>query len=300
MGKSTPSPPPAPNPAQVVQQQGVANTSTAIAQARLNNTNQVTPYGNLTYNETGGGYDSNNTWVPQFTATTSLTPEQQHLFDTQQQISQGTSDLANSYVGRIRDATAQPFNFDANGFRQQQLQNIETRAAPQQAQDQRALVQRLADQGVNINDPAYATAMRQYQGGLNDFRLGADLQAGTEANAELQRQLAIRNQPINEVSALMGTGPGVQMPQFTNTPQTQIAPTDVGGIYNGAYQGGLQGYGLQLQAQNASLGGLYGLAGTLGGAGLLAAGPGLFGLAGQTQNAWDAGVGRGYQQGWLR
>lgn len=268
MCKNTPSPPPAPNPGSVIQQQSAANTGTAIAQARLNNTNQVTPYGNLTYNETGGGYDSNNTWVPQFTATTSLSPEQQHLFDTQQKISQGTSDLANSYVGRIQQATAQPFNFDANGFRQQQLQSIQSRAAPQQQQDQRALIQRLADQGVNINDPAYATAMRQYQGGINDFRLGADLQAGTEANSELQRQLAIRNQPINEVTALLGTGPGVQQPQFSNTPQTQIAPTDVGGIYNSAYQGGLQQYGMQQSANNATTGGLFGLGGAalMGGA----------------------------------
>ena len=74
----------------------------------------------------------------------------------------------------------------------------------------------------------------------------------------------LRNQPINEVSALLGTGPGVQNPQFVNTPQNgTIQPTDVAGIYQNGYQQQLQNYQMQQQQaqqqQSAMLGGLFGL-----------------------------------------
>jgi hypothetical protein len=297
MGKSTPQAPPAPNPSGLVQQQGAQNVGTAIANARLNNTNQVGPNGSLTYSETGGGYDSNNTWVPSFTATTALSPGQQKLYDTQQGISQGTSDLAKSYIDRIGAATATPFTLDNmpqtgpmpvydKDYRQHEYDTILQRNQPQQDNDQRALAQRLADQGIGINDPAYRTAMDQYDRGVNDFRLGADLQSGQQAtqdfgnqvqgygltvdarNRAIQEALLQRTQPINEVTALMGTGPGVQMPQFVNTPTTQVAPTDVYAPYAMQQQAGLQQQQIATQANSAATGGLFGLGGAalMGGA----------------------------------
>jgi hypothetical protein len=43
----------------------------------LNNVNQVTPYGNLNYTQSGKWEDG----TPQFTATQTLSPEQQKLFN---------------------------------------------------------------------------------------------------------------------------------------------------------------------------------------------------------------------------
>ncbi len=77
----------------------------------------------------------------------------------------------------------------------------------------------------------------------------------------------LRSQPINEVGALLGTGQ-VQQPNFVNTPQTQVAPTDVIGAYNSAQQQQNAQYAAQLQSQNATMGGLFGL----GGSALLAGG----------------------------
>jgi hypothetical protein len=53
-----------------------------------------------------------------------------------------------------------------------------------------------------------------------------------------------------------------------NTPQTQVAPTDVVGAYNNAYQQQFANYNSQLQQNNATTGGLFGLGGTALAAGL--------------------------------
>jgi len=75
MGSLFDSPDP-PNPIYTAAAQTGSNVSTAVANANLNNVNQVTPYGSLTYNQTG-----NYSWadpttgatyqIPQFTATQS-------------------------------------------------------------------------------------------------------------------------------------------------------------------------------------------------------------------------------------
>lgn len=285
MGSKSASSPRAPDPSYVSGQQTQSNLNTAISQARLNNVNQVTPMGTLTYDETGGKTDYAGNWIPQFTATTKLSPEQQKLYDTQTRVTQGAYDLADKYTTRIGDATAQPFNYEGlpdsptynEDYRRQQIDTIMQRNQPQLDRDRAALEQRLADRGIGMEDPAYRTAMDQYGRTLNDFRLGADLQAGNSAAQQFgleaqtrDRAIAeranLRAQPINEVAALLGTGSGVQGPQFVNTPQNNIAPTDVSGNYWNAYQGQVAQQQMAQQSQNAALGGLFGLAGAgLGG-----------------------------------
>jgi hypothetical protein len=144
----------------------------------------------------------------------------------------------------------------------------------------------LADRGVGIQDPAYRTAMDQYQRGVNDFQLGADAQAGQESqnafnlaattrDRAIQERANLRSQPINEVSALLGLGSnGVRGPEFVSTPQTQIANTDTYAPYaiqNANYaqqsQNAMMQQQMAMQQQNAMLGGLFGLgsAGIMGG-----------------------------------
>ena len=286
-GKSS-STPQAPDPSYVSGQQSQSNLNTAISQARLNNVNQITPQGSLTYNETGGKYDYAGNWVPQFTAETKLSPEQQKLYDTQTRVTQGAYDLADQYTGRIAEATAQPFNYEGlpnaptynEDYRRQQLDTIMQRNQPQMDRDRAQLEQRLADQGITMQDPAYRTAMDQYGRTLNDFRLGADTQAGNAAAQQYglesqtrDRAIAersnLRSQPINEVAALLGTGGGVQGPQFVNTPQSQVAPTDVSGNYWNSYAAQVQQQQNQQQQDSAMMSGLFGLgSAALGGWGM--------------------------------
>lgn len=286
MGKPTPSAPPQPNPGQMANQQQQMNILTAAGQAAMNNVNQITPYGTINYVHTSDFDLGNGNKVPQWQMTQTLSPEQQKLYDSQTQISQGALDLGQGYIQRIGEATSQPFNYDGlpnaptydDAFRKQQIEAIQARARPQMDRQREQLLQTLADRGVGMQDPAFRTAMDQYQRGQNDFALGADLQAGQEAQnafnlAATTRDRAIaersnlRSQPINELSTLLGVGSGgVRAPQFVNTPQTQIANTDTYAPYAMQQQQALQQQQMAMQQNNAMMGGLFGL----GSAGLMA------------------------------
>ena len=277
MGNKSASAPPAPDPALVSQKQTESNVNTAVANGYLNRINQYGPDGSKTYDVRGtqnvGGVD-----VPLWNETTALSPGQQKIYDSQQQLTQGTSDLANQYVGRIGDATSKPYSYDGlapapvynEDYRRQQLQAIQDRNAPQMQRDQDTLNQRLANQGISLGSDAWRAAQDQYGRSVNDFRLGADTQSGAAAAQQyglesntrdraIQEMTALRTQPINEVATLLGTGNGVQAPQFSQVAQAQVAPTDVSGNYWNQYQGQIAQQQMQQKSSDAAMGGLFGL-----------------------------------------
>jgi hypothetical protein len=83
----------------------------------------------------------------------------------------------------------------------------------------------------------------------------------------LSEQYAQRNQPINEISALL-SGSQIAQPSFMQTPQSQIPTTDVAGLLNQNFAQNFQNYNAQLNQQNALIGGIFGTAGNLGAAAL--------------------------------
>lgn len=284
-GKSSAPPPPDPNVTSAAQT--TSNVNTAIANAILGNVNQRTPGGSLTYNQIGT-QTVDGREVPRWEAITQLSPEQQRLYDSQVGVSQGTSDLANRYVGRIADNTAQPFSYEGlpdapqydAAYRQQARDSIIARNQPNMDRDAEALRTQLANQGIGLGTEAWTNAQADQSRRVNDFRLGADIQSGQEAtqafnlgaqtrDRAIAERTNLRNQPINEVAALLGTGGGVQGPQFVPTQMPQVNPTDVAGNINNAYQGQLAAWQQNQQSQGAALGGLMGLLGTVGGAALM-------------------------------
>jgi len=89
----------------------------------------------------------------------------------------------------------------------------------------------------------------------------------------LTEQYANRNQPINEITALM-SGSQVQNPNFVNTPNYQIPTTDTAGLINQNYAQQQQNYQNAMSSWNSMMGGILGLGGSLGGASLVARGLG--------------------------
>lgn len=85
--------PPAPDPVKTAQAQSEINLDALKQSAALNRTNQVTPFGNLTYSGTPGGADD--------TVTTTLSPELQKLLTGQIGISQGLTDQSLNRLGAI-------------------------------------------------------------------------------------------------------------------------------------------------------------------------------------------------------
>jgi hypothetical protein len=93
--------------------------------------------------------------------------------------------------------------------------------------------------------------MQNFQQGKNDAYNNLLLTGHQTAE---QDALTERNQPINEISALL-SGSQVQQPQFVSTPQTNVAGVDYSGLVENQYQ-------QQVANSNATMGGLFGLLGT--------------------------------------
>jgi hypothetical protein len=157
-----------------------------------------------------------------------------------------------------------------------------SRLQPQIQQQEAALAQQLANQGITPNSEAYNNAMRtqgQQQNdlltqaalqGLNlDMSANAQgynqaLQGGQFGNTALQQSLAqqtaLRNQPINEVTALM-SGSQIQNPQFQAYSGSNVAAAPVFQGVQAQNQAAMDLYGIRQGAANSNMQGLVGLAG---------------------------------------
>jgi endosialidase-like protein len=106
MGKSQPSPPPAPNPQATAAASTSTNVATAISNAFLNNTNQITPDGSLNYDVTGNygwtdPYTGTQIQIPTFTATQKLSPQQQAIQDQTNASKLNLAGMANAQSARL-------------------------------------------------------------------------------------------------------------------------------------------------------------------------------------------------------
>lgn len=116
---SKPSAPKPADPQETAGAQTANNVATAITQQALNNTNQVTPNGSLTYTQsgtheftdpnTGRTYD-----IPTYTAETTLSPDQQAILDQSNKAGLSFATLAADQSGRLKDHLSKPI--DASGL----------------------------------------------------------------------------------------------------------------------------------------------------------------------------------------
>lgn len=283
MGKGSPDPPAAPDPAETAAAQSAANRETAIAQARLNQINETTPFGTSTFRPTGKVFDG----IPQFERVTTLDPTDQERLDAERRVGAELLGIGEDQLGRIRTTFDTPL--DLSGLpaapsletgvaeRDAVTEALLARLNPEIERGREALETRLLNQGFTRGTEGFNEAFDEFNRQQNDLRLQATLAGGAEQNRifglaasererALQEDLLERNTPLNELSALLGTSPGITLPQFSPAPQTGIAPTDVIGAQNLALQADIANFNAQSQARNAALGGLFGLGGAaLGG-----------------------------------
>ena len=201
----------------------------------------------------------------EWTQTTTLNPEQQRLLDLTTRGQTTYGETANNLLDAVRGQLSQPVNVDWAAERDRALSAQMERINPTFTQAEEGLRQRLMGQGLAPGSEGWDREFRTFNQGRNDALLAADLNAGNTVGQAIQQQTALRAMPLNEVSALL-SGSQVQSPQAYQPAAATVAPTDVLGAYNQQYQGQLAQWQAQQQQQNAGMGGLFGLAGTLGGA----------------------------------
>ena len=282
--KGAGTPPTAPDPVATANAQAAANKETAIAQSQLNMVNQSTPFGSLSFEQTGKGEDG----TPTFTATQTLAPEQQALLDETNKAGLAFGQTANNQLATVQDRLSQPVDFSQFGAAPQANEAtrlatrdaILARAQPDIDRDRAALEAQLVNQGFERGSAAFDDQFRGFDQGVNDLRLGADAAAGDEMarvfglenaarNAQINELVQQRQIPLNELAAML-SGSQVQGPQFVNAPQTGVAPTDVIGATFGAFNGEQNNFQIQNGLQSANNQGLYGLLGSGAMAGAMA------------------------------
>jgi len=115
-GKS--SPPPAPNPVDTARASTSTNVATSIANAFLNNTNQITPEGSMRYDVTGqynwsDPYTNLSVGIPTFTATQVLSPQGQAIQDQTMATKYNLAGMANAQSARLSKHLGADINLKA-------------------------------------------------------------------------------------------------------------------------------------------------------------------------------------------
>ena len=218
-------------------------------------TNQVTPYGKISYTPTYLDNQGNPIANPaditdpnmlrQWTQTMTLSPEQQAMYNQNQALNQTLGDIATTGVGQVQQSVNNPLNFSQNqalqtpGEIQQQASNAAYQNAaqyldPQFKQSNAQLANRLANQGITQGSEAYNNAMlnagnaqqQAYESARNQAYIqglsGAQQQyaqgLGTRQQ-QIAEQQVLRQDPLNTLNAIRS---GQQM-QVAQMPQVGVS-----------------------------------------------------------------------------
>jgi len=271
--RATPAPP---DPVATAQAQGAMNAETARVQAALNRGDTITPFGNITNRALG-----NDRWETRV----DLSPEQLAILRQGEQLDLRTGQLALDAIPRaqrilssdVDTAAMQPWMLDDADARNRATAGILSRLEPQFERDRESLEGRLLAQGFVPGSEGYNRAADELARARTDARLQADAAGLTESQraaqmanalrqAQFGEQLQLRAQPINEISALFGLGPGMQMPQAANLAQVGVAPPDYQGAVANNYQQQVAAVNARNQASAGLLGSVFGLGGSALGA----------------------------------
>lgn len=262
MGK--PKAPKPPDPQDTASASTSTNVATAIANAMLGNVNEITPYGRTKVDQTGSftwkdPYTNDKYTVPTFTRQTKLSPLQRKIQRQEDEASLNLSKLARQQSRFLGDYMKEPFRYDPGQHEGWALGLYDKLNADKESQADEALRTRLANQGIKVGTEAYDREMRNLTSGTQDARnkfLLDSYQTG------FQTAQANRNQPINEITALM-SGSQVSQPNFMGANMPTIPTTDVAGLINTNYDQRLNRYQMQQQQRNQLLGGLFRLGSSL-------------------------------------
>jgi hypothetical protein len=286
-----PSAPAAPDYRGAAAETAAGNLEAAQAATAANRVNQITPYGNLNYAETGTDSRGNPIW----TATQTLSPEQQQILNMQNQASLGLGGSINAQLGQVSDIMGRGFNPNIPSTQTSLGQNVGMegwdrasnllmqRLDPQLERQSERLDAQLAAQGIPVGSQAYSRAKQDLAQQQNDARtqaqlraqgvqqnlFGQELQAGQFGNTAQQQAfnqaLTQYNLPLNTLSALR-TGAQVQNPSFVNAPQqATTSGADILGASQMGYNAQMGGFNAQAAERNNMMQGLF----SLGGAALM-------------------------------
>jgi len=249
-----------PDYTQLAKQSNQSNIDMARMGLAANRVNQETPYGNLNYTQSGTDQYGN----PTYTATQTMSPEQQRLYQQQTGLQSGILGAAQSGLTGVQNSLNQG-GVDQSKLAQTGINPGETysdaimrRLQPQQAQAKAQFDSQMANQGIATNSEAYANAKRQFDQTQNDQLTSAitgGMNVGLTANQQgfNQAQQNLVN-PLNMFNSLK-TGNNLTSPTYANSANMANVP---GIDYMGAGNNQYNAQVAQTNANNAASGGFFG------------------------------------------
>jgi hypothetical protein len=235
---------------QAAQATTAGNIQGAQAATAANRVNQTTPFGSLTYTQTGVDANGNPTW----SANQSYTPE---VANTLSQLSgQFGQNIAGGFNPQLPSYGINPNEAYTDA--------IMRRLEPVQQRQQQQLETRLANQGIMRGSEAYNNAMTDFAQKQNDQLTSAvvgGMQTGLQANQQAYNQaLQNYNLPLTQ----LGSYRTATAPTYIN-PYTQaaVAGPDLTGAYTSSIAAEIEKQKADAAQQAALTGGLFQLGGSV-------------------------------------
>lgn len=254
MSLSSPAPPVPENPSSVAATQQQYNTQAGIESQAGSNVNQQTPFGSLTYAQTGTGPNG----VPLYTATTALSPEEQNLL----RILQGTQATAGTQASNLISGAnygaqnpADVVGGMTSGTTKDLLDKEVSYLQPWQTMQRDQLDTKMRNQGLAPGNPAYDNSMAQLEKSFGNTVTGF---LATAEPAAYQQATSSYMLPLTTAEQELGISQP-QGPQFAPTPALNTQPANYTGAvanYNTAEN---TAYQSKLQQQQAMMSGLFGV-----------------------------------------
>lgn len=251
-----------PDPYKTAEAQTGTNVSTAIANSILGNVDQYGPDGSITYDQTGQ-FDwtdptSGTTYtLPKMTATQTLSETQQAIKDRSDAANLNLATIADDQSAFLGDYLGMPVDTSAEAVDAYTNTHFDDDFTTQWTRNEDDLRNRLAAQGVRLGSTAFDRAME----GFNTSKANAwDNLKGNQFDRARAAIFADRNQPINEITALL-SGSQVETPTPVPVNEATLPTTDIAGLINKNYDQRLG----QWQQNQAIMGGLFSLPGKFAG-----------------------------------
>lgn len=220
---------------------------------------RVSPDGTTTFDQTGSytwtdPYTNQTYTVPRFTETVTLSPEQQAIYDKEKAAEGNLAGLAEQQSGFLQDYLNKPIDLNNEAVESRLFELGSRRLDPRFDRDRESLRTNLISRGIREGTDAWDAAMGNLNQSQNDAYNQLLLTGRGQA---VQEALTERNQPINEITALL-SGSQVSMPQFSANVKG-IPITDNASIIQNYDQQRMAAW----QANQANLGGLFGGLGSM-------------------------------------
>lgn len=237
------------------------NVATGVANAWLQNMNEVTPDGTKTFEQTGSSsftdpYTGQTYDIPRFTVTQTPNEQQQLIKDQNDAASMNLATLGNDLSGTLGERLKGNFQLGNDAVEGRLMELGRARLDPMFAQRDEDLRTRLANQGIKAGSQAYDREMALAGQQENDAYNQLLLQGRSQASNEL---LTEDNQRINQISALLNGGQ-VSQPNFlTSNGVNGISTTDNAAIIANADAAKANAWGQGQAALGSAIGGIGGL-----------------------------------------